>query len=59
MLYHSWPFNAQQSVLIDKKIYDYNETNNLFSYVPQESLILMTQLKTISYLIKLLMIKSI
>ena len=28
MLYHSWPFNAQQNVLIDKKIYDYNETNN-------------------------------
>ncbi len=27
------------NVLIDKKIYDYNETNNLFSYVPQESLI--------------------
>ena len=23
------------NVLIDKKIYDYNETNNLFSYVPQ------------------------
>ena len=27
------------NILIDKKIYDYNETNNLFSYVPQESLI--------------------